>query len=106
MDIRGGHLEGDAFLTIERDGNQREILQVEGLKLRLEYEDGLIDIGGIFNGSRLLKPAGGFVARVIDRYQHELHSLIRPAFERQVAAIAMRVANKSFARMHFLAGFF
>jgi len=106
IEVSGGNVEGDATFKIGRDSEGREILQIDQLKLNTNYEDALVQVGGLFNKHPTLKRAGPLINRLINQYQHELYGIIKPEFERQVEDIVKDIMNNSFANMPFMTEYF
>jgi len=106
IEVTGGNVEGDATFKIGRDSRGKEILQIDELKLKLNYEDALMQIGGLFARHPTLKRAGPLINRLINQYQHELYEVIRPEFEHQVSDIVKDIMNNSFANMPFMTEYF
>lgn len=106
IEVSGGNVEGDATFKIGRDSRGREILQIDELKLKLDYEDSLMQVGGLFARHPTLKRAGPLINRLLNQYQRELYEIIRPEFEHQVAEIAKDIMNNSFANMPFMTEYF
>jgi len=106
VDITNGVSEGEATFKIGRNAQGKEVLQVDELQLSLDYEDSVLQIGGLFNRHPTLKRAGPLINRLANQYQHELFEIIKPELDRQVAEIVKEIMNNSFANMPFMAEFF
>jgi len=106
IEISGGHIEGDASFKIGKDSRGRQILQIDNLRLNTNYEDAMVQVGGLFNKHPTMKRAGPLVNRLINQYQHELYEIIKPEFEKQVEEIVKDIANNSFAEMPFMTEYF
>jgi len=106
IDINGGKGAGGATFKMGRDSTGQEVLQIDQLKLDLDYDNIKLEVDGILHGHEILKRTGPLFNRYVNEHSKELWEIIKPEVVVGVSDIIKSIINKTLAKMPGLVKYF